>query len=295
MKLFLSGECGSAEREAAVAGKIRNRLLSYYYHGRTTGEPDELIKMCVAAKQTIFLDSGAFSAFNTGVKVPIDQFGKFCAKYEKWFDIIASLDVIGDAHASDKNFHLLRDMGATKVFPTFHYGEPFEFLDKMMKESKVIGLGGVAQLGSGKPLFDFLDACWARLTDSKGKATHKVHGFAVTSAYLIARYPWYSVDSASWLYAASYGAVAVFDNGKMNNVTVSGKSSQAKELGGRAYGVLSPSEQKWFRDYIAQCGVTIEQVSEDYIPRQIVNVYSYQLLEKIGGTRFKAYQMTLGE
>lgn len=293
MKLFLSGECGSAERESAVAHLIRNRLISYYYHGRKTNEIDELLQQCIDAKQSILLDSGAYSAFSSGVKIPLERFAEFCVKFQNKFDLIASLDVIGDADASDRNYQALLDAGATKVFPTFHYGEPFSFLEKMKKQSKVIGLGGVAQLGGGKKLLDFLDASWRRLTDKSGRPTHKVHGFAVTAGSLIMRYPWYSVDSASWLYAASYGTVAVFDNGKMNNIVVSQENSLVKQLGARHYNVLSEVERKWFLNYLAQRNITLEAVQNDYIPRQIINVHTYQLLEASAGKRLKSFQMTL--
>lgn len=297
MKLFLSGDLGSKDGERTLAPLIHNRLLSYYYNVTKSNEPDEVLLSCKPRKQGVLLDSGAYSAFNIGAKIDVQRFGAFCVKYAGMFDLIASLDVIGDATASDKNYQILHDVGATKVFPTFHYGEPFSFLEKMKKASKVIGIGGVAQLGGGRKLITFMDECWRRLSDAKGKPTHDVHGFAVGSGYLIQRYPWYSVDTASWVVAPVWGHTPVLRGGIIQNITVTKIGAIRQKLGGSHYDVMPKDAQKWFRDYIAQVGLTLEDVQDGTavgtLNRQRVSVYSYQLLEKTVATKMQSHQMTL--
>jgi|SRR5262252_6628889 len=41
------------------------------------------------------------------------------------------------------------------------------------------------------------------VTDDKGWPLRKLHGFGVGALELIQRYPWYSVDSTSWLFASA--------------------------------------------------------------------------------------------
>jgi hypothetical protein len=53
-----------------------------------------------------------------------------------------------------------------------------------------------------------LDHVWGRyLVRRDGTAKVKVHGFGMTTFDLIQRYPWFSVDSTSWVMLSSFGSV----------------------------------------------------------------------------------------
>lgn len=288
MKIFLSGQSNIDE------ALIRDRLYSYFYEGLKTDAITPKLREAFRVNQCVLLDSGAFSAFNSKVQIPLERFASFCVKHQQNFHLIASLDVIGDAVASMENYERLRDAGAT-VFPTFHYGEPTEFLEKMKRMSDVIGIGGVAQLGGGKKLLNWMDTVWSRLVDSSGKPTHRVHGFAVTAPSLITRFPWYSVDSMSWLFSASNGSVCVFDGRRLFNVVVSDTSSAVKDLGGMHYNTLSAAEKKVLHDYIDACGETFEECKIGHGPRQRIAAISYARLAEIAGNKLGSFQMTLGE
>lgn len=288
MKIFLSGQGNIDE------ALIRNRLYSYFYEGLKTNAITPNLQEAFRVKQCVLLDSGAFSAFNSKVQIPLERFAAFCTKHQHNFHLIASLDVIGDAVASMENYERLRDAGAN-VFPTFHYGEPMEYLEKMKRMSDVVGIGGVAQLGGGKKLLNWMDTAWQRLVDRSGKPTHRVHGFAVTAPSLIVRFPWYSVDSMSWLFSANNGSVCIFDGKRLHNVIVSETSAAAKDLGAMHYSVLSKPERDRLHAYLEQCGTTLEEVKAHHAPRQRIAAYSYQQLERIAGKTLDAFQMTLGE
>jgi hypothetical protein len=53
----------------------------------------------------------------------------------------------------------------------------------------------------------WLDRCMDYITDDKGKPLVRFHGFGVTAVPLMLRYPWYSVDSTSWIILAANGKI----------------------------------------------------------------------------------------
>jgi hypothetical protein len=53
----------------------------------------------------------------------------------------------------------------------------------------------------------------------------KVHGFAITSPYVVKRFPFYSVDSSSWTNAGRYGRMSLFDKQKMITMKTRVKST----------------------------------------------------------------------
>jgi hypothetical protein len=53
----------------------------------------------------------------------------------------------------------------------------------------------------------------------------KVHGFGITSPWLVKRYPFYSVDSTSWKAGGRYGDTRIYHGGKL--VTHAGTAQYA--------------------------------------------------------------------
>jgi hypothetical protein len=85
-------------------------------------------------------------------------------------------------------------------------------IDSYCASYPYIALGGTAEGATG--LTDnkirFFDYC-----HSKTRAKTMVHGLAVTSTTAILRYPWYSVDSTTWLSYERYGMRFSFEGGKI--------------------------------------------------------------------------------
>ena len=88
----------------------------------------------------IMLDSGAFSVWNMGKTIDIYKYIEFIK--ENNIEIYFNLDVIGDVEGTKKNQKIMEDNGL-KPIPVFHYGEPFEYLDWLVKQGYTyIGIGG---------------------------------------------------------------------------------------------------------------------------------------------------------
>lgn len=277
-RVFLAGEgLGTKDR---VAPHLKNRLFSYWYHKNC--REGGVIGGQLKHGTKLFLDSGAFTAFTKGVTIDNNEFIDF---YKAWpagtFDVVASVDVIGDAAASWANYEIIRK-SIPKVLPTFHYGEPYEFLEKMASSASYIALGGVAQLGGGQKLLDWFDHVWGTyLVKKDGTARVKVHGFAVTNIAAMTRYPWESVDSSSWIMTSSFGNVMLFNSSdKPIKVCFSSDSPNIGKHSGWHFDRLPPSQ----RDAVLRIlkddhnNISPELLATDYVERHIVNAKTFQAL-----------------
>jgi len=87
--------------------------------------------------------------------------------------------------------------------PCFHSGEPLKYLHYYIDNYPCFALGGVAgKLKGADAISSWLDQIFSWVGDKT-----KVHGFGITSVKLMLRYPWFSVDSTSWLQFGIYGKV----------------------------------------------------------------------------------------
>lgn len=139
------------------------------------------------------LDSGAFSAFNSGKPIDIDAYIDFCK--ERMEDkqpptIIAALDVIGDWRATMRNTEKMLKAGVPAM-PTYHVGEPLEFLLAVASEFDMIGLGGMTEL-RGRRKIEWAKAVFDHVWPKK------MHGFGVAEERVLMALPFYTADASSW-------------------------------------------------------------------------------------------------
>lgn len=148
-------------------------------------------------KKPLFLDSGAFSVMTQGIEIDIDDYASYIKENIDSLELYANLDVIGDAQATQENQDYLEALGLNPL-PTFHYGSNYENLKRLAASYTYIGLGGLVPIAkSRKKLQVHLDRCFKIIREVNPKL--KVHGWGMTSYFAVMRYPFYSVDSTSWL------------------------------------------------------------------------------------------------
>lgn len=137
------------------------------------------------------LDSGAFSAHNTGVEIKLQSYIDCCKKLmdgESPPSEVFALDAIGDWKKSKSNTEEMWRQGVEAI-PCFHVGEPEEELFSMAKSYSKIALGGcVGYRGKLK----FAKQCFARVWPKR------IHGFGFGSEKDIMALPWHSVDATNW-------------------------------------------------------------------------------------------------
>ena len=276
-----------------------------------------------AATRTI-LDSGAYSAYTRGQEIDADEYIRFCVRYQHCFSRIIVLDTIPPKSKQQKekkrlkydkgNFEQttpeaaeigarksyamwvrMRDAGIRNVTPVFHRFERFDWLERYLDEgADYICLGPGAYSSHAKKR-DWLDECFSLLCDSDGYPEVDTHGLAVTSVELIMRYPWTSVDSASWAKRAGFGVVLVpkgrhidgryaYDKGAwsvaMSNISF---EQSAGEDGTRLiYQNLSATNREFIREYLREvCGREYAQVAVSPFHRRLCNIIFFHKLSEV--------------
>lgn len=260
MKIYLAGvpgggTTGDCKRERELTRFWKLRLWSYYHLIISNGVMNRKNKV------ELFLDSGAFSAWSQGKEIDIQEYIKFIKENEEVIDIYANLDVIGNAEATWNNQMIMEKEGLHPL-PVYHFGENEKWLKKYLNKGyDYIALGGLVG-GTNSALTQWLDPIWRNyLTDSKGYPKVKIHGFGLTSFRLMLRYPWYSVDSTSWVVTGRMGSVYVpkMRNGKWIydenswKIAVSLRSPDMKEEG-QHITTFSPMEKEIILQYIHEKG-----------------------------------------
>jgi hypothetical protein len=242
---------------------------------------------------SFFLDSGAFSAWSKGTQIDIDEYCEFIRANCEQIEVYASLDCIPGtlgkiattaerneaAEKSWKNYLYMVRSGLSPL-PVYHYGEDPRYLQRMLDHGcDYIGIGGLVGVPGPKRRL-WLDALFERLVDAEGHPIVKTHGFGMTSVPLIFRYPWYSVDSTSWIKATANGAIYlpatddagafVFDRTPM---TVAVSAASPKIAGDSTHYLNLPQViQQLVQRWVQECGKTMEGVAESYRHRATCNV-----------------------
>jgi hypothetical protein len=218
----------------------------------------------------VFLDSGAFSDFTQGHNTSLESYAAYIHKNADVIEVASVLDGIGDPKKTLDNQVALEAMDCD-VLPCFHYGEPLHYLKHYMENYEYITLGGMVPI-STKDLRVWLDDIFGNyLTDHRGQARLKVHGFGLTTMSLVERYPWYSVDSSSWVQTARTGGIHLPTIGA---IQVSAQSPSRKELG-RHYLSMNAYEQSVVDGLLAERGYTAEQLSGHFSHRFSFNCLTY--------------------
>jgi len=195
MKLYFSG-LGGAQKfiiDVVLALPVHRALVSFYY-------PQQLDKLLKQSKDwSFFVDSGAYSAYNSGVTIDIDDYIAFIKEISSFVEISASLDVLGDPEQSMKNYLYMMDAGVD-VWPTYHFGEPTSFLDSYVEITNSICVGGVAGTGiTPKSIQENLKLIYSRYPYLK------IHVFGVNSFSSMLGLPIYSVDALTWRSGSRFG------------------------------------------------------------------------------------------
>jgi hypothetical protein len=147
------------------------------------------------------LDSGAYTAWNIGKPVDLDEYISFCKMIratDSTLSEIIALDVIGCGRGSLLNAYKMKQAGVD-VVPVFHIGDDWGILKEYAAGWNKIGLS----CRFGEKITDsyrFLDKCFSTAWPKK------FHSFGWVSETMLMRYPFQSSDASSWqLQPSAYG------------------------------------------------------------------------------------------
>lgn len=256
--------------EKAARGAVRHYLDSYHYVHKQSAV-DRMRRDGVR----IFLDSGAFSAYTKGVQIDLPKYCRYIQENADIVDVASVLDGIGDPLLTWQNQQRMEQLGV-RPLPCFHYGEDERYLEWYIGHYEYITLGGMVPISTPQ-LRIWLDRLWEKyLTDGSGRPRLKVHGFGLTSIPLMTRYPWYSVDSSSWVQIAGIGGIMLPELGRP--VPVSEHSPARKNDRGGHIDNMAPIHRTRLEQIVAGYGFSIERLRTTYVSRWAFNCGAYSKL-----------------
>jgi len=139
------------------------------------------------------MDSGAYSAKNSGVEIDLNDYIEVCQKLlaeDPTLTEVFSLDVIGDWKGSEKNTKAMWKAGIQAI-PCWHKGEPWDVLVGLANDYPRIAIGGFVKTNIKEKL-RIVDQVFARVWPKS------IHGFGMCSESMVLKYPFSSVDATNW-------------------------------------------------------------------------------------------------
>jgi len=154
----------------------------------------------------LIVDSGAFTAHTRGVRFKVEAYANYIDEFtQRHSGSLAelrfmTLDVIGDAAATRRNFEQLERLGKT-VMPIVTYGSAMIEVERAA-ERGYFALGGLVGRRRSE-VQAWLDRVFRYLLSLP--ELPQAHLLGVTQQWALERYPAYSVDSGSWFAPQKFG------------------------------------------------------------------------------------------
>lgn len=204
MKLFFAG----AESQKFAQVLIRNgvsAILESAYYLDYKNLPNRF------GFADYLLDSGGYTALMKNIPLDLKRYIDFINQYQPKYAL--ALDV-PDPMVSLANTYELKKSTQATIIPVYHDFDYFNksttyFLEKYCADFDFIAIGGLTRTNFSKEnLIEF-----GNFIFSKTRNKIRVHGLAVTTLNLCLRFPFYSVDSTTWLSCMRFGHILDFKNG----------------------------------------------------------------------------------
>lgn len=238
----------------------------------------------------LLIDSGAFAAWRLGEYIDLDKYIDYCNENSELIYKVVNLDVIPGSfgnpptpqeveQSASQSWHNLEHMESQGIspIPVFHQGENFGWLQRMVDEGyDYVGISPDNGKSVGQKR-DWLDRVFTCITDEQGRPLIKTHGFAVTSIDLLYRYPFYSVDSATWIVLGAFGSTMVpkWDGDDFTYVkspyvvNISNKSNTSLERG-MHFLKYGDATREHISQFFNSLGYTLDDVANTFEARSFV-------------------------
>lgn len=266
MRIYIAGFYnlhggGTESSQVSINSNPAWVLESYHYMNQLK---EQLIR---DRKETVFMDSGAFSMFTQGVSISLEKYAEYLEAKKDIIHVASNLDEIGQGREEQTyaNQKALEKMGA-RVQPVHHARDKDEWLQRYLAEGyDYIFLGGMVS-ETTQYLKVWLDKIWRKyLTNKDGSPKVKVHGFGLTTLELMERYLWFSVDSTAWVTTARYGGIYLdMPNGKVITMKFSSARSPKQKFFEDHYDALSPAAKKAVDARLAEFGFEAANLRVNY-------------------------------
>lgn len=197
---------------------VRNILISYAFANRV--QQNKSLSWIRDKFDTIFVDSGAHTAFTQGREVDFNKYNEFLKKERPNIDVAAQLDIIGNRERTQENYIRHTKEGTDWVIPilTGNWKKALVGLEKHLV-TDYLGLGG-SQFW--KQYFDG----WNHVRTLPKK--YKYHGFAKGNIDAFKGGWLYSIDSSSWSFGARGREIAARIHGENVGLLLGKKSATGR-------------------------------------------------------------------
>lgn len=149
----------------------------------------------------VFLDSGAYSVWNAGKQVNLDEYIAFLLENEYLLDVYVALDEIrGSVKANIDNYRLMTGAGLSPLY-VWHLHEDWNLLDSLLRDFREeIMQGGIGAGGAPHTEYRIRAPYISELIHRvETSVSTRIHLFGTTAEWFLKRYSSiYSADSTSW-------------------------------------------------------------------------------------------------
>ena len=167
----------------------------------------------------------------------------------------------------------------------------FEDKQARLELSRVAGADGADR-------YVWLDRCWSRLAARGEFPRVKVHGFSETRLDIMFDYPWYSVDSATWIKCGVYSQafVPTRTNGRRilglyffgrgmkapeGDYALFGRGARRIVHGTKFFSALAPALQESITKVVEDHGFTIEKLSDPDKGSDFRSAYNAVVMDRL--------------
>lgn len=159
-----------------------------------------------------FLDSWWYSIRIRWLQLSVMDYANFINQYKWMFNVIANMDT-SSVEETLNNQKFLEQETKQTILPVYHRSDLKEWNTKLLEEYcekyDYIALWWVAWLGLSPRQKEYY--LWKSFATAMKHKT-KIHWFGITSMSHLIKYPFYSVDSTSWLQWWKYNQFTIFRN-----------------------------------------------------------------------------------
>jgi len=248
-----------------------NIIISYHY---LPGSAYKLIRLCRKMIDLLYLDSGAFSAEKSRVKISLPEFRRYIRRYGHYYDAIFSLD--DNFSNPDANFnnqvYLEEDLpeGIQRPVPVLHDRDnPFE-------EFKLYADDGHKFIAIGSNNTNIPDDIYQKMKDEYPEVD--LHLFGKLNRKKLLTVKPYSADASTWAIQAAYGCVYYWDPGeeKEYQIYVGEKERKDKKI---THFNKFPRKEELENFLSDKFGYEYTNLLSDTNAKRVVNLYFFKQLE----------------
>lgn len=253
----------------ALGGKVMMDSSGYSFHRFMYAAGGTIS----SSKKRKFTDVEQFRADT------IKRYMNYCRKNEKSWDFYVNFDYIKDSptiYAMQTRF----EKSGLHPTPIYHGDSSMDWFKRYIDEGhKLIGIATVPKLRKWNMLRRYLD----RVHDLAAKHGVGLHGFAMTAPALILQYPWWSVDSSTWLQMAMYGKIYGVDP-KYHTITSVHVSNRASGEDQRIEN-MPKAVQALIKRQVEENGFDFGKIQESTAERQVYNAKIFLKIPELVGLK----------